>query len=176
MNFLHKTILFCTIIFSYSTFAQQVVKIDTLAGTELTISMDQKLMNDLNKIEDNCNSIATNASAKKTSTGITKKKVYVADRALTNEEICRRNPRIAGFKIQIAVVKSNEEANEVKSYFRRRFPRLKVDTDASLRPNYKILAGSYFSKSSAASDLKSIRGEFKSAVTVPYNIFCAEGK
>lgn len=176
MNFLHKTLLFCTIIFSYSAFAQQVVKPDTLAGTELTISMDQKLMNDFNKIEDKCNTIATNTSTKKTSTAITKKKVYVADRALTNEEICRRNPRIAGFKIQIAVVKSNDEANEVKAYFRRRFPRLKVETDASLRPNYKILAGSYFSKSSAASDLKSIRGEFKSAVTVPYNIFCAEGK
>ncbi|MFC6266924.1 SPOR domain-containing protein [Frigoriflavimonas asaccharolytica] len=176
MNSLHKAILICTILFSYSTFAQQVMKVDTLSGTELKISMDQKLVSDFDKLEDFCEKASSNTLSKNISSGTTKKKIYVADRALTNAEICRNNPRIAGYKIQIAVVKSNDEANEVKAYFRRRFPRLKVETDASLRPNYKILAGSYFTKSSAASDLKSIRGEFKSAVSVPYNIFCAEGK
>ena len=95
---------------------------------------------------------------------------------MTTAEICRQNPRILGVKIQIAVVKSNEEANEVKSYFRRRFPSIKVETDASLRPNYKILAGSYFNKGTAAGDLARIRQYFKSAIPVQYRVFCAEAK
>lgn len=143
------------------------------------MSMDQKLLNDLTKIEDYCDRVTSNKSSNNSNTNTvttTKPKVYVADRALTNAEICRNNPRILGYKIQIAVVKSNAEANEVKEYFRRRFPSLKVMTDASLRPNYKILAGSYFTKNSAASDLKAIRGEFKSAIAVQYSVFCVEAK
>ncbi|WP_299180490.1 SPOR domain-containing protein, partial [uncultured Chryseobacterium sp.] len=103
-------------------------------------------------------------------------KIYVPSRELTNAEICRKNPRILGYKIQITTVKSNEEANEVKAYFRKRFPNLKVETDASLRPNYKILAGSYFTKQSAASDLAKVKEYFKSAIAVQYRIFCAEAK
>lgn len=176
MKILHKSLLFCTLFFSYTAFAQQIEKKDTLSGTELTYTMDQKLVNDLDKIEDYCDRLAMNNASNNNSTGSTRTKAYVADRELTNAEICRKYPRINGFKIQLAVVKSNAEANEVKAYFRRRFPSLKVITDASLRPNYKVLAGSYFSKASAASDLKSIRNEFKSAVAVSYNIFCVEGK
>jgi len=103
-------------------------------------------------------------------------KIYVPSRELTNAEICRKNPRILGYKIQITTVKSNQEANEVKTYFRKRFPNLKVETDASLRPNYKILAGSYFTKQSAAADLSRVREYFKSAIAVQYRIFCAEAK
>jgi len=64
----------------------------------------------------------------------------------------------------------------VKAYFRRRFPNLKVETDASLRPNYKILAGSYFTKASASGDLSRIKQYFKSAIPVQYRVFCVEAK
>lgn len=166
--------------------AQEVVKVDTLSGTELTISMDSRVENALSDMEESC--LRTSASAKTsgstrgntagnsgTSTTVPKK-VMVANRPLTQAEICRKNPRILGVKIQLAVVKSNEEANEVKAYFRRRFPQLKVETDASLRPNYKILAGSYISKQSAASDLSKIRQYFKSAIPISYRVFCVEAK
>ncbi|MFZ4930572.1 SPOR domain-containing protein [Chryseobacterium sp. Mn2064] len=169
----------------YSIDAQQVVKKDTLSGTELVMTMDSKINAALEGIEGKCSKVATNNSSKDISsidsgisTGTTTKpnKIYVPNRELTNAEICKKNPRILGFKIQITTVKSNEEANEVKSYFRKRFPNLKVETDASLRPNYKILAGSYFTKQSAASDIAKIREYFKSATTVQYRIFCAEAK
>ncbi|MFC3159826.1 hypothetical protein SAMN05443633_106188 [Chryseobacterium arachidis] len=163
----------------YNIDAQQVVRKDTLAGTELTITMDPKVNAALESVEDKC--------SKTTSTVISRDnddddspsrpiKIYVPNRELTNAEICRKNPRILGYKIQITTVKSNEEANEVKAYFRKRFPNLKVETDASLRPNYKILAGSYFTKQSASSDLSKVREYFKSAVAVQYRIFCAEAK
>lgn len=170
--------LFCTVA------AQDITRTDTLSGTPLTISMDSRINEAISDLEDNCTRIAATASPGKTArnnsgssgSGSTPGKVLVANRELTTAEICRKNPRILGFKIQIAVVKSNDEANEVKAYFRRRFPNLKVETDASLRPNYKILAGSYFTKQSAAGDLSKIRQYFNSAVPVQYRIFCVEAK
>ena len=81
-----------------------------------------------------------------------------------------------GYKIQLAVVKSNKEADEVGLYFRRRFPNIKVEKDASLRPNYKVMAGSYFTKQSASSDLSKIKQYFKDAIAVQYRVFCVEAK
>lgn len=163
----------------YNIDAQQIVKKDTLAGTELVMTMDSKVNGALESLEEKCSRTSSSTSYRdndddNTSTKPTK--IYVPNRELTNAEICRKNPRILGYKIQITTVKSNEEANEVKSYFRKRFPNLKVETDASLRPNYKILAGSYFTKQSAASDLAKVREYFKSAIAVQYRIFCAEAK
>lgn len=163
----------------YTLEAQQVVKKDTLSGTELTITMDSRVSEALSAIEDRC----AKTAATRVSSGIDDDdapakptKIFVPSRELTNAEICRKNPRILGFKIQIAVVKSNDEANEIKAYFRKRFPNLKVETDASLRPNYKILAGSYFTKQSAAGDLARVKEYFKSALPIQYRVFCAEAK
>ncbi|MBB4806774.1 hypothetical protein HNP38_002070 [Chryseobacterium defluvii] len=163
----------------YNIEAQQVVKRDTLAGTELIMSMDPKVQDALESLEEKCSRTANNTTPRDSGSdeSYTKPtKIYVPNRELTNAEVCRKNPRILGYKIQITTVKSNDEANEVKAYFRRRFPNLKVETDASLRPNYKILAGSYFTKQSAASDLSRVREYFKSAIAVQYRIFCAEAK
>ncbi|HCA08677.1 SPOR domain-containing protein [Chryseobacterium sp.] len=169
----------------YNIEAQQVVQKDTLSGTELIMTMDSKVSAALGGIEDKCSRTTggpSGSSVKENNTdsgmvNTTKPpKIYIPSRELSNAEICRKNPRILGFKIQITTVKSNEEANEVKSYFRKRFPNLKVETDASLRPNYKILAGSYFTKQSASSDLAKIREYFKSAIAVQYRIFCSEAR
>ncbi|WP_027381046.1 SPOR domain-containing protein [Chryseobacterium daeguense] len=163
----------------YNVDAQQIVKKDTLAGTELIMVMDSKVSGALESLEDKCSRVASNTPSRdmdNDDTPARPTKIYVPSRELTNAEICRKNPRILGYKIQITTVKSNEEANEVKSYFRKRFPNLKVETDASLRPNYKILAGSYFTKQSAASDLSKVREYFKSAIAVQYRIFCSEAK
>ncbi len=162
----------------YNASAQEVIKTDTLGETPLTMVMDAKIQGALQDMEDNCNRANTRSTRNNSGNdaSIAPTRVLVPSRDLTTAEICRRNPRIMGVKIQLAVVKSNEEANEVKAYFRRRFPNLKVQTDASLRPNYKILAGSYFNKQSASGDLSRIRQYFKSAIPVNYMIFCAEAK
>ncbi|MBT2621632.1 SPOR domain-containing protein [Chryseobacterium sp. ISL-6] len=162
----------------YTIEAQQVVKKDTLSGTELIMSMDPKVKDALEGLEDKCSRVSTSTTPRENNEETYTKptKIYVPSRELTNAEICRKNPRILGYKIQITTVKSNDEANEIKSYFRKRFPNLKVETDASLRPNYKILVGSYFTKQSASSDLSKIREYFKSAVAIQYRIFCAEAK
>lgn len=176
MKNLIKIITVISFVSFYTVEAQQVVKKDTLAGTELVMTMDAKVNDALSSLENKC---ATSTAAKANSEDDVPSKhskIYVPSRELTNAEICRRNPRILGYKIQIATVKSNDEANEIKAYFRKRFPSIKIETDASLRPNYKILAGSYFTKQSASGDLARIKEYFKSAIAVQYRVFCAEAK
>lgn len=160
----------------YTVDAQQVVKRDTLSGTELVMTMDSRVNDAMTSLEEKCSRVAVSSSVNNEDVPTRPAKIFVPNRELTNAEVCRKNPRILGYKIQITSVKSNDEANEIKAYFRKRFPNLKVETDASLRPNYKILAGSYFTKQSAASDLSKVREYFKSAVAVQYRIFCAEAK
>lgn len=164
---------FFVCVFTYHIQAQLVVKNDTLSGTPFTFTMDNKISDALDALEENCNRVTKSGNNNSTKTP---SRILVPSRELTTAEICRQNPRILGYKIQINVVKSNEEANEVKAYFRRRFPNLKVEIDASLRPNYKVLAGSYFSKQSASGDLSKIRQFFKSATPVQYRVFCVEAK
>ena len=153
--------------------AQQVVKNDTISGTPLSISMDKKVEDLLGNLEEKC---LTGNSPKNDAPKTTAPKIVVPEKELTQAEICRRNPRIMGYKIQLAVVKSNEEAREVGLFFRRRFPNMKVEIDASLRPNYKVMAGSYLTKQSAAADLAKIRAHFKSAIAIQYRVFCVEAK
>ncbi|MFC4165083.1 SPOR domain-containing protein [Epilithonimonas zeae] len=169
MNHLLKLFIFSALFCFYQIDAQYVVKKDTLSGTELSFSLDERVNDALEKIEDKCD---RNVGAPvKTPT-----KVLVASRELTNAEICRKNPKIMGFKIQVVIVKSNDEARKIATEFRGNFRNLKVETDASLRPNYKILAGSYFSTQSASDDLRNIKKVYPSARVIPYAVFCVEAK
>lgn len=170
-------------LFSANIFeAQQVVKKDTIDGTPLSMMMDEKVSTLLSDIEDKCATKLGSSSGNfgneynDNSPKTTTPRISVPEKELTNAEICRKNPRIMGFKIQLAVVKSNEEAREVGMFFRRRFPNMKVEIDASLRPNYKVMAGSYFSRQSAASDLSRIKQHFKGAIAIQYRVFCVEAK
>ncbi len=153
--------------------AQQVVKNDTISGTPLSISMDKKVDDLLGNLEEKC---LTGSSWNEETPKTSAPKIAVPEKELTQAEICRRNPRIMGYKIQLAVVKSNNEALEVGMYFRRRFPNIKVERDASLRPNYRVLAGSYFTKASAAADFARVKQQFKDANLVQYRVFCVEAK
>ena len=178
MKNLFKILVVCSLLFANVFEAQQVVKKDTLSGTPVSMMMDEKISNLLNDIEDKC---ATEINKSENefydhSPKTTTPKISVPEKELSNAEICRKNPRIMGYKIQLAVVKSNEEAREVGMYFRRRFPNMKVEIDASLRPNYKVMAGSYFTKQSAAGDLARIKQYFNSAIAIQYRVFCVEAK
>ena len=169
MNNLLKLFIIATVFSFYQIDAQYVVKKDTISGTELSFAFDERVNDALEKIEDKCDR-NTSAPVK------TPTKVLVANRELTNAEICRKNPKIMGFKIQVVIVKSNEEATKISTEFRNNFRNLKVEKDASLRPNYKILAGSYFSKQSAAEDLRNVSKVYPSARVIPYAVFCVEAK
>lgn len=182
MKFSTQILLLIISLFSYSFHAQDITQKDTISGTELTLTMDRNIKKLLENGEESCSRIAMANAHRNTSVSSSSAasapsgKVVIPNRPLSDADICRQNPRILGYKIQLTVVKSNEEAQKVKAYFRNRFPTIKAETDASLRPNYKILAGSYFSKASAAADLARIRKYFQSAIATPYRVFCVEAK
>ena len=176
MKFSFRILAVFTMMCTLQVQGQQVRTSDTVSGTPVTISMDAKIQKTLADLEEKCE-LMEKAKDDAEYTRTTPRVVNnTPSRPLSRAELCRQNPRILGYKIQIAVVKSNAEANQVKANFRNRFPGIKVETDASLRPNYKILAGSYLSKQSAASDLSRIRSAFRSAVAVQYRVFCVEAK
>ena len=83
MNILLKLFIISTLFCFYQIDAQYVVKKDTLSGTELSFALDERVNDALEKIEDNCN--RNSGAPVKTPT-----KVLVANRELTNAEICRK--------------------------------------------------------------------------------------
>lgn len=168
MKKLHQISFFYLFLgFSQCLTAQIETQTEKIGNKELTSIMDRRIFNVLKSLE--CNENIEKTSNLETTTHNTNKN-------LSNAEICKQNPRILGYKIQIAIVKSKDEADKIRADFRNYFPNIKVEIDASLRPNYKILAGSYFNKESASGDLRKIRNYFKSASSVQYRIFCAEAK
>ncbi|WP_300673609.1 SPOR domain-containing protein [Soonwooa sp.] len=178
MKILTKALLLFIFAVGYKASAQLVVKSDTISGTPVTMTMDTRIDNLISKQEESC---ARPKGGGFTSTSDDEPvkqptKIVVPSRTMTNTEVCRQNPKIMGYKIQVAVVKSNEEARTLGADFRKNFPSLKVEIDASLRPNYKVLAGSYFNKQSAASDLSRVKATYGSATAVQYRIFCVEAK
>lgn len=182
--------LFILSVFFYNlSFAQVITKTENQNGTDVSYTMDKKVGDIMNDLEEKCsNDLAEKEKRRierenntvtrpaENRPAVSNSSADTSSRPLTNADICRQNPRILGYKIQLAVVKSNEEAREVGMYFRRRFPNMKVEIDASLRPNYKVMTGSYFNKNSAAGDLSRIRQYFKSAMPIQYRIFCVEAK
>ena len=163
--------------FSFSiSKAQIITKKDTLNGTELSISANANITRLMKQMRENCKEATTKIIKTEESPVHTEEKIIIPKRKNSTTEICRQNPRIMGYKILVATAKSNDEANKIKVDFRQNFPTLKVEVDASLRPNYKILAGSYFTKESARSDLRKIKTIFKTATSVQYSIFCVDGR
>jgi hypothetical protein len=163
--------------FSFSiSKAQIITKKDTLNGTELSISANANITRLMKQMGENCKETTTKIIKTEEAPTHTEEKIIIPKRKNSTAEICRQNPRIMGYKILVATAKSNDEANKIKVDFRQNFPTLKVEVDASLRPNYKILAGSYFTKESARSDLRKIKTLFKTATSVQYSIFCVDGR
>lgn len=163
--------------FSFSVSKAQIItKKDTLNGTELSISANANITRLMKQMGENCKETTTKIIKTEEAPTHTEEKIIIPKRKKSTAEICRQNPRIMGYKILVATAKSNDEANKIKVDFRQNFPNLKVEVDASLRPNYKILAGSYFTKESARSDLRKIKTLFKTATSVQYSIFCVDGR
>lgn len=152
--------------------AQIETQVEKIGNGELNITMDKKISKNLETLEcyKNLNHFTDISSANTTTNAST------TNKKLTDAEICKQNPRILGYKIQIAVVKSKEDVDKIRSEFRSKFSNLKIEIDASLIPNYRILAGSYFTKESADDDLRKIKTSFEAATPVQYRIFCAEAK
>lgn len=176
-------------------YGQKVVsKSDTLNGHVVTTQMDSRVADLLAKSEESCNRVSGGPSARPstntsisstggdsgstdyrpTTTTTTPSRINTS--SMSTADICRRTPKLSGYRIQVAVTNSSAEANKIRMEVRQSFPDLRSIVDGSLRPNFKILAGSFFSKQSGQADLKRVKKSYGGAVLVQYSIFCVEAK
>ncbi|WP_337059130.1 SPOR domain-containing protein [Elizabethkingia meningoseptica] len=174
-------ILFFTVFAQYFAAQEIINRKDSINGNVYSVEMDVRIDDLLRQIELNC-------LKPKIKKGDTKKSVYskfldknkkeskIRFNTISMAEICKEKPKLMGYKIQIAVTNKGYEANKIRYEIRKKFPDLRTELDSSLRPNYKILAGSFFSKQSGSADLKRVRAIYPDAVLIVYRIFCAESK
>lgn len=175
MKTMIKIYILLSLCLSVLVFSQTIIKRDTLSGTVLITEIDAAVNDALSADKEKCNlgkaSGIYSLSGEKISTD--SKRIA---KTMTRAEICKRHPKMLGYKIMVGVRKNSKEANDLKLEFRKSFPRMKAMTDASLRPNYKILAGSFVSRESGKSDLNRVRRVFPSATLVQYQVYCVEAK
>lgn len=128
---------------------------DSISGGEANISLDKKLEK---IIKDKEESECLNEALK-------------PPRELTPDEKCARQQKIMGYKIQIFYTKDRSAAEKVRDDFGKRFPNLTPELIYA-SPDYRVLVGDYFTRTSASDDLKRIRRIYPGAFAVQWRIWC----
>ncbi|MFA5620541.1 MAG: SPOR domain-containing protein [Weeksellaceae bacterium] len=90
---------------------------------------------------------------------------------LTPEERCAKQNKIMGYKIQIFYTKDRNAAEKVRSEFADKYPDLTPEL-VYASPDYRILVGDYFTRNSAASDLRRIRRNYPGSFAVQWRVWC----
>lgn len=97
------------------------------------------------------------------------------DEPKENFDPCARNPKVMGYKIQIMYTKDRNAANRSQAEFGRNFPTL-VPEMVYTRPDYRVMAGDYFTKRSAAMDLAQVKKKYPGAFLVQWRVWCRKAK
>lgn len=92
-----------------------------------------------------------------------------------NFDPCANNPKVMGYKIQIMYTKDRNAANRSQSEFAKNFPSL-VPEMVYTRPDYRVMAGDYFTKRSAAMDLAQVKRKYPGAFLVQWRVWCRKAK
>ena len=165
-SFMKNYIAFiCFVILSVFSNAQE--KIDTVIihnnGT-LKIELDERI-NQVISIKE------------KTSCPVVVKKVVEKKetRKASASDPCAYQTQLNGFKIQIYYSKNRAEADKVKNEFERSYPNLSAQV-VCFAPDYRVLVGDYFTKSSAAPDIRKLRSKYNSSFAIPYKVLCRRAK
>lgn len=168
-----KSYVFLLLFFICMTFkAQQIItKVDSATGGQLIINADEEILKMVSEDElcKNFRDITTDSKP------IPYNEKKTVSRPIAPENICGRRNDIPGFMIKVGEVKSEQEINTMISEFRKLFPELRVEK-SFLRPDWRLLAGDYFKRESAKSDLKRLKKNYPSAILVNWRIYCNRAK
>jgi len=149
-------ILLTGVLFAQSKSDTTVLAVhDSIKGGELTIKMDARIAQILKGKEK----------------GVCNKTLYNPPKKLTAADKCATQQKIMGYKIQIFYTKDRDAANVVKNDFIRQFPSLTPELIYAA-PDYRILVGDYFTRQSAASDLRKIQRIYPAAFPVQWRVWC----
>ncbi len=170
-------ILLLLILCAFGKSQEVSVKVDSATGGRLVIEAD----GDISKLIDEnglCKKIASSTSS---STGSGKPKTTTTPPKTTStggapgKSSCGKQNDIRGFMIKVGEGKSEAEVNTLITKFKTEFPELRVEKNY-LRPDWRFLAGDYFSKESAQADLRRIRRSFPTASLIGWRIYCNRAK
>lgn len=160
-----KFITLFLIFSSFFAFAQE--KIDTITinnkGT-LKIELDQRINQVITAKEDASCPVAV----KKV---VVKKEAPKANAA----DPCATQAQINGFKIQIYYSKNRSDADKVRNEFENSYPNLSAQV-VYFAPDYRVLVGDYFTKSSASPDIRRLKSKYNSSFAIPYKVLCRKAK
>jgi hypothetical protein len=150
---------------SITLYAQE--KIDTIIienRGKVTIELDQ-----------NINKIIT-SKENESCPFVTKKNTNKKDTPKANAaDPCATQNQINGFKIQIYYSKNRAEADKVKNEFEKIYPNMSAQV-VYFAPDYRVLVGDYFTKNSAAPDIKRLKNKYNSSFAIPYKVLCRKAK
>ncbi len=141
-------------------------KVDTIIienKGKLTIELDQTI----NKVISAKESESCPLTSKKTPKKETPK--------ATSADPCATQNQINGFKIQIYYSKNRAEADKVKAEFEKNYPNMSAQV-VYFAPDYRVLVGDYFTKNSAAPDIRRLKSKYNSSFTIPYKVLCRKAK
>lgn len=88
---------------------------------------------------------------------------------------CANNQKVMGYKIQIMYTKNRESASKTRNEFARSYSYL-VPELIYTRPDYRVMAGDYFTKRSAAMDLAAVKKKYPGAFLVQWRVWCRKAK
>ena len=166
-----KFIVLFLFIFSASAFAQE--KIDTVQiinnGT-LNMEIDSRINNVIKAKED---AVCTYTSP--TKKPIDKKPIDKKPVVVKSNDPCAGMPQVSGFKIQIYYSKNRADADKVRAEFNKIYPDISAQV-VYYAPDYRVLVGDYFSKSSASKDIRRLKSNYNSAFSIPYKVLCRKAK
>ncbi|MCX8676664.1 SPOR domain-containing protein [Apibacter sp. B3706] len=168
-----KSYIFLLLFFICISFkAQQIItKVDSATGGKLIINADEEILKMVSE-DELCKKFGDTTRESKPISSTDKKPV---NRPVSPENICGRRNDIPGFMIKVGEAKTEKEINTLTTEFRKLFPELRVEK-SYLRPDWRLLAGDYFKRESAKSDLKRIKRNFPSALLVNWRIYCNRAK
>lgn len=150
------TLLFSTALAQTETENQVTISFqDSISGGNLDIHLDQKLEQILKSKEKS----------------VCKKSVYVPPKKLSAADRCATQQKIMGYKIQIFYTRDRDAANKVKNDFAKKHPGYTPELIYAA-PDYRILVGDYFTRSSSGSDLRRIQKTYPGAFPVQWRVWC----
>ncbi|WP_395092999.1 SPOR domain-containing protein [Vaginella massiliensis] len=155
-------VFLCSISFAQETIDTLIVQNN---GTVM-IEMDPEINRYITSIEKTSCPVASTRPAPTTNTSRPKP---------NTSDPCAGKTQMLGYKIQVYYSKDRAQANKVKEEFSRSFPSFSAET-AYMAPDYRVLVGDYFTRSSANADIRKIKGKYNSAFPIQYRILCRRAK
>lgn len=147
-------VLFCLFVFSHISYAQ-IYDMDSISGGSYIIKNDPIIDSLVQmSIRSKCSEVPP---------------------TLERIDPCVKNPKVMGYKIQVMYTKDRNAATRVQAEFARSFPSL-VPEMVWTRPDYRVMAGDFFTKRSAAMDLATVKRKYPGAFLVQWRVWCRKAK